>query len=137
MQISYQTEFCAAYRLYRDDWTPEKNREVYGICASPNGHGHNYTFTTTVKGAVDAETSMVMDYAVLMSIVDKKIVQAVDHLNLNLDIDFLRGIVPTSENLLIAFWPIIAAELPDGVEIASLCLQESRDYRCEYFGPKS
>jgi len=137
MQISYQTEFCAAYRLYRDDWTPEKNREVYGVCASPNGHGHNYAFTATVKGGVDAQTGMLMDYATLMRIVEDKIVKAVDHLNLNMDIDFLQGIVPTSENLLIAFWPIIIAELPDGVDLASLCLQESRDCRCEYFGPQS
>ncbi|MDP6963115.1 MAG: 6-carboxytetrahydropterin synthase [Planctomycetota bacterium] len=137
MQISYQTEFCAAYRLYRDEWSPEKNREVYGVCASPNGHGHNYSFTTTVKGAVDPETGMLIDYGILMKIVEDKIVRQVDHLNLNVDIDFLKGVVPTSENLLIAFWPIISAELPEGVEIASLCLQESRDCRCEYFGPNS
>jgi 6-pyruvoyltetrahydropterin/6-carboxytetrahydropterin synthase len=137
MQISYQTEFCAAYRLYRDDWTPEKNHEVYGVCASPNGHGHNYSFTATVEGDVDPDSGMLLDYAILMRIVNEQIVSKVDHLNLNLDIDFLQGIVPTSENLLIAFWPIISSELPQGVKLASLCLQESRDCRCEYFGPKS
>ncbi|MFT7517098.1 MAG: 6-pyruvoyltetrahydropterin/6-carboxytetrahydropterin synthase [Myxococcota bacterium] len=137
MQISYQTEFCAAYRLYRDDWTPSKNKEVYGICASPNGHGHNYTFTVTVKGEVDAENGMLLDYGILTKIVDEKVVKHVDHLNLNIDVDFLQGIVPTSENLLVAFWPIISSELPDGVELATLCLQEARDYRCEYFGPQS
>ena len=135
MKISYQAEFCAGYKLYRDDWSEEKNRKIYGICASPNGHGHNYLFTVRVKGLVDSETGMLIDYQVLKEIVDREIVSRVDHLNLNHDIDFLEGIIPTSENLLVAFWEILSSHLPSSVNLDRLSIQESRDYLCEYFGP--
>lgn len=137
MKISYQTEFCAGYRLYRDDWSEEQNRQTYGICASPNGHGHNYLFTVCVKGLVDSETGMLVDYQILKHIVDREIVSKVDHLNLNKDIDFLKGVVPTNENLLIAFWEILTCHLPSGVILDRLSIQESRDYLCEYFGPEN
>jgi len=136
-QISYRTEFCAAYRLYREDWTEQRNREVYGICASPHSHGHNYLLTVTLKGEVNPETGMVYDFLQLKQLVDRRIFAAVDHRNLNIDVPFLQGIVPTSENLLIAFWEQLAPAFTDtGASLFRLRLEESRDCRSDYFGPE-
>lgn len=135
-QISYRTEFCAAYRLYREDWSEERNRKVYGICASPNSHGHNYLFSVTLQGEVDPETGMVYDFLKLKQLVDNRIVEQVDHRNLNLDVPFLQGMVPTSENLLIAFWEQLATAFTDSsASLYRLRIEESRDCRSDYFGP--
>jgi len=135
VHLRYSCEFCAAYRLARPDWSEARNQEVYGVCASPHGHGHNYQLAVTVRGEVDVENGMVMDYMQLQSLVQENIVSEVDHLHLNQDVPWLQGIVTTSENLLQAFWPRIAAALPQGVRLDSLSLQESRDCTALYFGP--
>lgn len=135
-EISYRTEFCAAYRLYREDWSQQRNQEVYGICASPNSHGHNYLFTVTLKGEVDSETGMVYDFLKLKTLVDTRINAVVDHRNLNLDVPFLQGIVPTSENLLTAFWNQLAPAFENqSARLFRLRLEESRDCRSDYYGP--
>ena len=77
MQVSVRAEFCAASRLWREDWSAERNREVYGVCASPHGHGHNYLLRVTVAGEPDLESGMVMDYTKLQAAVDEHIVRAV------------------------------------------------------------
>jgi len=135
VHLRYSCEFCAAYRLARPDWSEARNREVYGVCASPHGHGHNYQFEVHVAGEVDGETGMVMDYMKLQALVQEHIVAEVDHLHLNLDVPWLQGVVPTSENLLLAFWPRLQAALPDGVRLHCLSLQESRDHTALYYGP--
>jgi 6-pyruvoyltetrahydropterin/6-carboxytetrahydropterin synthase len=135
-QISYRTEFCAAYRLVREDWSEERNREVFGICASPNSHGHNYLFTVTVAGEVDPDTGFVFDFLELKTLVEERIVAVVDHRNLNLDVPFLAGKVPTSENLLIAFWEQLAPAFEStSASLRRLRLEESRDCCCDYYGP--
>ena len=95
--IRFRAPFCAAVRLWREDWSAERNREVYGVCASPNGHGHDYLLTVEVAGRPDLETGMVMDYMVLSRLVEEQVLRFVDHRNLNVDVPFLQGIVPTSE----------------------------------------
>lgn len=134
-RIRFQASFCAAVRLWREDWSPERNREVFGVCASPNGHGHDYLLTVEVAGRPDLETGMVMDYMVLKALVDERLLRHVDHLNLNVDVAFLRDVVPTSENILAVFWPRLVGELPAGVSLYALHLQEGRDCSCSYFGP--
>lgn len=136
VQLRYSCEFCAAYRLARPDWSEERNREVYGVCASPHGHGHNYQLEVVVEGEVDLEHGMVLDYMRLQELVQRRIVAEVDHLHLNHDVPWLEGIVPTSENLLVAFWPRLAEELPSGVHLYRLSLQESRDHTAIYHGPR-
>lgn len=136
-RISYRAEFCAAYSLKREDWSEERNREVFGICASPHGHGHNYLLTVTLRGKVCAETGMVYDFLKLKTLVEERIVAVVDHRNLNMDVPFLKGVVPTSENLLIAFWDQLApAFAEEAVALDSLELSESRDCSCRYEGPE-
>jgi 6-pyruvoyltetrahydropterin/6-carboxytetrahydropterin synthase len=136
MELQYQAEFCAAHRLAREEWSEERNQEVFGACANPNGHGHNYLLRVTVTGDVDAETGMVMDFLVLASLVKERILDRVDHRNLEMDVPFLEGILTTAENLLKVFWQELQGGLPEGVALHSLWLQESRDYSCTYTGPK-
>jgi 6-pyruvoyltetrahydropterin/6-carboxytetrahydropterin synthase len=136
-QIRVQAEFCAAFRLAQAHLTEAENRALYGPCFSDNFHGHNYLLAVVVAGEVSAETGMVADYAVLDRIVAEQVIERVAHKNLNLDVDFLAGIVPTSENLCIAFWPRIQETLPGGLILIELSLQESRDHSVRYFGPES
>jgi 6-pyruvoyltetrahydropterin/6-carboxytetrahydropterin synthase len=136
-QIRVQAEFCAAFRLAQAHLTDAQNRAWYGPCFSDNFHGHNYLLTVVVEGKVPPESGMVADYAVLDAIVAEQVVNCVDHRNLNLEVDFLAQIVPTSENLCIAFWPRIQAALPVGLILRELHLQESRDHGVIYHGPES
>ncbi|HEX9792470.1 MAG TPA: 6-carboxytetrahydropterin synthase [Planctomycetota bacterium] len=137
LHVTHRAEFCAAYRLASPALSDDENRRTYGVCFSPHGHGHNYLLEVTVAGAPDSVTGMVMDLNRLKALVEARVVQAVDHKNLNHDVDFLAGIVPTSENLLLAFWERLADELPGGVQLDSLRLQESRDQWVDYRGPAS
>ena len=133
-RIRYQAPFCAAVRLWREDWSEARNHEVYGVCASPHGHGHDYLLTVEVVGTPDLETGMVVDYMVLKRLIEERFLRHVDHRNLNVDVPFLRGVVPTSENILAAAWPLLAGGLPDGVRLHALHLQEGRDCSCSYYG---
>ncbi|MHC4823291.1 MAG: 6-pyruvoyl trahydropterin synthase family protein [Planctomycetota bacterium] len=135
MELQHQVEFCAAHRLARAEWSEQRNREVFGICANPNGHGHNYLLRVTVSGEVDVETGMVMDFLALSGLVKERILDKVDHRNLELDVPFLNGILTTAENLLKVFWEELQDGLPAGVTLQTLWLQESRDYSCTYTGP--
>ncbi len=112
--ITRKLEFCASHRLYNPSFSDEKNAEVFGLCNNPNGHGHNYVLEVTVKGEVAPETGMVLDLKKLKKIVENEIILKVDHKNLNVDVSFLNGIIPTAENLAIKFWEIIEAKLEEG-----------------------
>ncbi len=112
--ITRKLEFCASHRLYNPSFSDEKNAEVFGLCNNPNGHGHNYVLEVTVRGEVAPETGMVLDLKKLKKIVENEIILKVDHKNLNVDVSFLDGIIPTAENLAIKFWEIIEAKLEEG-----------------------
>lgn len=133
-QICVRAEFCAAFRLAMDGATDAENREAFGVCFSPNYHGHNYLLEVTVEGEISSRTGMVADYAVLDRIVREQVIEPVDHRNLNTDVAFLEGVIPTSENLCVAFWPRIEAALPAGLALLRLRLQESRDHAVVYEG---
>lgn len=133
-QIRVRAEFCAAFRLAIEGADDAENRAAFGVCFSPNYHGHNYLLEVTVEGEVDARTGLVADYAVLDALVHEQIITPVDHRNLNTDVDFLNGVVPTSENLCIAFWPRLRDALPEGLSLMRLRLQESRDHEVVYEG---
>ncbi|MFK5957136.1 MAG: 6-carboxytetrahydropterin synthase [Planctomycetota bacterium] len=137
MEIRYQAEFCAAHRLFREDWSEQRNTEVFGICANPHGHGHNYQLMVCVRGPIQEETGMVMNFLALTALVQERILRWVDHRNLDLDVPFLSGKISTAENLLVAFWEQLEGGLPQAVALASLSLGESRDYSCHYYGPQA
>lgn len=105
------------------------------MCANPRGHGHDYRLEVLVEGPLDAATGLVMDYAALARLVDERIVLAVDHKHLNHDVPFMRGVAPTTENLLLRFWEQLAPALPPGLSLLRLELAEGEDFSCSYAGP--
>lgn len=126
--------FCAAHRLHRPDWSDERNREVFRSCANPNWHGHNYELDVTVEGPVDADTGYVMDLKQLRDLVQDGVIDEVDHANLNMDVGWLDGIIPTTENVVVAIWHRLRERMPSEVELVKLVLWETPRNRAEYAG---
>ena len=97
VRITRRATFAAAHILCRDDWSDEKNREVFGACATD--HGHNYVIEVTVGGPLDPGTGMVVNLKHVDSVLRREFIEAVDHHHLNKDVDFFRGVIPTAENV--------------------------------------
>ncbi len=130
--------FNAAHKLYNDNWSEEKNREVFGKCANPNWHGHNYELHVTVKGEPDPETGFVMNAKELSQVIKHHILDPLDHKNLNLDVSFMQGKFTSSENLAIAINDVLAPLLDDmGVTLYKILLKETRTIYVEYYNPKA
>lgn len=133
--ITRKEHFNAAHRIDRPDWSEEKNLEVFGKCANKNWHGHNYELFVTVKGEVDAGTGFVVNLKTLSTIIRNEITEKIDHKNLNLDVDFMAGIMPTTENLAIAIWkklkPLVSGL---GAELHCVKIYETENNYVEYFG---
>lgn len=133
--LTRRERFNAAHRLYRPDWSDEKNSEVYGKCANPNWHGHNYTLFVTVKGELDAELGYVVNLKTLSRIIQETIIDKVDHRNLNMEVDFMHGRIASTENIAIAIWEQLAPPVGNlGIELHSIRLEETENNSVEYFG---
>ncbi len=111
MKVCRRVSLNAAHRLYRPDWSDEKNLEVFGKCSNPNFHGHNYTIETWLDGPIDPETGYVIDLKILKDILYKEILHRFDHRNLNLDCKEFEGIIPTAENITVVFWNILREKI--------------------------
>jgi len=111
--ITRRAHFNAAHRLHNPNKSDEWNRKTYGKCNSKNWHGHNYDLEVTVLGEVDEETGYVIDIGELKEIIERRIIEKCDHKNLNLDVDFLEGIIPSTENLVKAFFNEIEDEVKE------------------------
>ena len=127
--------FSAAHRLFRPDWSDERNEAVFGDCSNPNWHGHNYELEVTVEGTIDPSTGFVMDLKGLKALVQDRVVRDVDHKNLNTEVSWLEGINPSTENVAVAVWSRLAGELPAGVRLAKVLLRETARNWVEYTGP--
>jgi 6-pyruvoyltetrahydropterin/6-carboxytetrahydropterin synthase len=134
--VTRHAHFAAAHRLHRDDWSEEKNRRVFGDCANPNWHGHNYELVVSVRGPVDPDTGFVMDLKLLKDVIQTRVVADVDHRNLNLEVPWLSGVNPSTENLAVAIWSRIVDQLPEGVRLSRVFIQETRHNSVEYLGPQ-
>ncbi len=133
--ITRRESFNAAHKLARNDWSQEKNTEVYGKCANPNWHGHNYNLYVTVKGEVNPETGFLVDLKWLKQIINTYVVDKVDHKNLNLDVDFMKDKLASTENLAIAIWDILLPLINESeAELHSIKLYETENNFVEYFG---
>lgn len=135
--VSRKEHFNAAHKLYNESWSEEKNNEVFGPCANSNWHGHNFNLIVSVKGEIDSETGYVVDMKILSDIVNKEIIDAVDHKNLNLDVPFMRGIMPSCENMVIKFWDILEPkinEVTNNGGLYSIILEETKNNSVEYYG---
>ena len=102
--VSRKAHFNAAHRLYRKDWSDEKNNAIFGKCNNPNFHGHNYDLTVSVTGEIDQETGFVMDVKILSDLIKEHIENAFDHKNLNLDVVDFSLLNPTAENIAVVIW---------------------------------
>lgn len=127
-------QFNAAHQLYNSDWSVALNEEVFGKCANKNWHGHNYDLFVTIKGEPHPDTGFVFDVKKLSKIIREHIVSKIDHKNLNLDVDFMREKLCSTENLAIGIWNELSPNLPNGVLLHSIKLYETPRVFVEYFG---
>jgi 6-pyruvoyltetrahydropterin/6-carboxytetrahydropterin synthase len=109
--ISRKAHFNSAHRLYRKDWSDEKNQSIFGKCNNPNFHGHNYDMTVSVTGHIDPETGYVMDVKILSDLIKAEIENRFDHKNLNLDVPEFADLNPTAENIVVIIWDKLRAKI--------------------------
>lgn len=133
MYVTRRTQFSAAHRLFNPTWSDEKNEAIFDKCNNVKGHGHNYTLDITVRGIPDPETGYVIDLKKLRDIIEERVIDKVDHKHLNFDVDFLQGIIPTAENIVLCIWQILRNEITHG-ELHCVKLYESENNFVEYFG---
>ena len=131
--LTRKEHFCASHRLFNPKLSDEENLKIYGKCAYANGHGHNYEIEVTVIGEPDPDTGMILDLKKLSDIIDEEIIDIVDHRHLNYDIDFLKGIIPTAENLAMEFWKILEKKVVLG-KLYSVKVSETNNNIAEYRG---
>lgn len=121
--ISRKAHFNAAHRLYRKDWSEEKNQSVFGKCNNPNFHGHNYDMIVSVKGHVDPETGYVMDVKILSDLIKEEIEDCFDHKNLNLDVAEFKDLNPTAENIVVVIWDKLRAKINQLMILKLFCMK--------------
>ena len=133
--VTRRERFNAAHKLFRPDWSDAKNLEVFGKCSNPNWHGHNYELYVTIKGEPDAQTGFVMDLKKLSQIIKSRVIDKLDHKNVNLDVDFMREIMPSTEMLARAIWNEINDEINNaGCQLHCVKLFETENNFVEYYG---
>jgi 6-pyruvoyltetrahydropterin/6-carboxytetrahydropterin synthase len=133
--ITRREHFNAAHKLFNPQWDEEKNLEVFGKCANPNWHGHNYELFITVKGNINPVTGYVVNLKELSSIIKIHITERLDHKNLNMDIDFLKNVMTTTENVAIAIWKELEPVVNKiGCKLHCVKLCETQNNFVEYFG---
>ena len=131
--VTRKVHFNAAHRLHNPARSDAWNRETFGKCNNPNWHGHNYVLEVTVAGEPDPDTGYVIDLGVLKGLVEEKIVDKVDHKNLNLEVEFLEGVLPSTENFVVAIWNELNEALPSG-RLHAVRLYETERNLAEYRG---
>jgi 6-pyruvoyltetrahydropterin/6-carboxytetrahydropterin synthase len=135
--LTRRERFNSAHRLYNPDYSTEKNYEVYGKCANPNWHGHNYELFVTVKGEIDNETGVVINLKNLSKIIRSKVIEKLDHKNLNLEVDFLKDKILSTENIIIAIWNELENELQKtNAKLYKIRLVETENNFVEYYGER-
>ena len=126
--VSRKAHFNAAHRLHVEDWSEDKNNEVFGKCCNPNYHGHNYELIVDVTGDVDQTTGIVIDLKVLKDIIRDEIEEVLDHKNLNLDIPYFKKVIPTAENICIFIWDIIREKISNDKDVSVTLYETPRNF---------
>jgi 6-pyruvoyltetrahydropterin/6-carboxytetrahydropterin synthase len=135
VQVIRRERFNAAHRLFNPNWSDEKNEQIFGKCANKNWHGHNYTLFVTVEGNVDPDTGYVIDLKVLSDIIKNRIVNKMDHKNLNLEVDFMKDTITTAENIAIMIYKELESDIrATGNNLYSVKLYETENNYVEYYG---
>lgn len=136
--ITRRERFSAAHRLFRPEWSDEKNSQVFGNCSNPNWHGHNYELFVTVKGEVNPETGFVMDLKVMKSIINEHVIQHVDHKNINLEVAFMQNKMASTEVIAQSIFEVLKPAFDqEGVLLHAVRLHETENNYAEYFGSNS
>lgn len=133
--LTRREQFSAAHRMFRPDWSDEKNFEVFGKCSNPNWHGHNYVLKVTVKGEISDDQGFVMNLEKLKKIIRERIIEKIDHRNINLDVDFMKDKIPTTENLVMAIWDQMKPTIEkEGVSLHCIRIEETENNSVDYYG---
>jgi len=133
--ITRRERFSAAHKLWNNKLSEEENHKIFDKCAYPNFHGHNYILFVTVKGEIDEKSGYVIDAKSLKEIINTQVIDKVDHRNLNMDVDFLKDIIPSAENLLYHFWQQLQPLIDnDKRKLYKLKLYETENNIAEYYG---
>ncbi|MEO7103439.1 MAG: 6-carboxytetrahydropterin synthase [Gemmatimonadaceae bacterium] len=131
--VTRRLKFNAAHRVHNPALSDEENSRIFGKCNNPYGHGHNYTLDVSVAGEVDPDTGYVFDLSGLKELVTREVVDVVDHHNLNIDVPFMRDVIPTAENMIVQFWRILESRIDHG-RLVRLVLWETDNNYVEYDG---
>ena len=133
ISVFRKAHFNAAHRLHNDNWTDEKNQEIFGLCNNPHYHGHNYELEVKVSGQVDEETGYLIDLKILNQIIEQNVLLEFDHKNLNIQVEAFRNLNPTAENIAIVIWNILRSKLEEKFDLAVRLYETPRNY-VEYDG---
>ncbi|MCH1595558.1 MAG: 6-carboxytetrahydropterin synthase [Flavobacteriaceae bacterium] len=128
VKVSRQAHFNAAHRLYRADWSFEKNQEIFGLCNNPNYHGHNYELIVSVIGEIDPITGYVMDMKVLKDLIKSEVENAFDHKNLNLEVPEFKEMNPTAENIAVVIYHKLRPHIEAGKDIEVVLYETPRNF---------
>jgi len=131
--VTRRETFNAAHRLFNPNYSDEENLRIFGKCSNPNWHGHNYVLEVVVKGEVDKDTGFVINQKELKRIMREKVIDKMDHKNLNIETDFMKNVIPTSENIVIAIWGQLVNKIKSGT-LYSVKLYETENNYFEYKG---
>jgi 6-pyruvoyltetrahydropterin/6-carboxytetrahydropterin synthase len=131
--VTRRMHFNAAHRVHNPDLSDEENARLFGRCNNPNWHGHNYILDVSVTGPIDIQTGYVMDLAALKRVVQEAVIDKVDHRNFNLDVDFMRGVIPTAENIVVRCWRVLESRVAPA-RLVRLVLWETPNNYVEYEG---
>ncbi len=135
--ITRRETFNAAHKLWREDWSEQKNWEVFGKCSNHNWHGHNFELFVTVKGLPNPDTGFVINLKDLSVLLKEQVIEELDHRNLNLDVPFMKDVLASTENLAIAIWDRIYLPIQKvGGELVKIKLVETENNYVEYYGGK-
>ncbi len=133
--ITRRERFNAAHRLFKEGLSDEENFALFGKCSNPNWHGHNYTLFVTVKGDINPETGYLVDLKTLGKLIQDRIIEKADHKNLNLEVDFMTGRLPSTENIAVAIWEELEAPVAKmGAQLHCIKLEETENNFAEYYG---
>jgi 6-pyruvoyltetrahydropterin/6-carboxytetrahydropterin synthase len=133
--LTRRERFCSAHRMFRQEWSEEENLRVFGKCSNPNWHGHNYILWVTIKGEPAEDRGFILNINILKQIILDNVINKIDHKNINVEVDFMKGRIATTENLAVAIWdelkPFIEKE---GASLHCVKIEETENNSIEYYG---
>ena len=133
--LTRRERFSAAHRLYQPGLSDDENQEIYGACSNPHWHGHNYVLFVTIKGEVNPEIGYVVDLKAISKILKSKVIEKLDHKNINLEVEFMKNTIASTENIAIGIWNQIEPDIQKlGVRLHCVRLEETENNSVEYFG---